>query len=267
MINLVGQVKLLNILNSYTLETLPKTLLFIGEQGCGKRTFATYLANRLKIQLVDISNKYSDEELAEYQACPINKLYLIDLRSFTQKDQNRFLKFIEEPSDFSHIILVSNSEFGILDTILSRCIKYHFSQYTYDEMKQVSEFLFPDFDEKAYTICKTPGQLIELDINSIKPLTDLCTKIITSKLNYGTLMSVFTKINCFENYDQFNFDMFFNMMSQLSFNIWKDKSLPQAFKIYTVTQRFLSNLQLAPKSSKVDFVTNYLSTIYLEVMC
>ena len=80
-------------------------------------------------------------------------------------------------------------------------------------------------------------------------------------------MSVFTKINCFENYDQFNFDMFFNMMSQLSFNIWKDKSLPQAFKIYTITQRFLSNLQLAPKSSKVDFLTNYLSTIYLEVMC
>ena len=39
----IGQTRLLNILNSYNVSTLPKTMLFIGDQGCGKKTFAKYL--------------------------------------------------------------------------------------------------------------------------------------------------------------------------------------------------------------------------------
>lgn len=266
MIKLIGQSKLLNILNLYTLDTLPKALLFIGDEGCGKRTFATYLANKLKLEIINITDKCSSENIIEYQECPIRKLYLIDLRNIPEKDQNKFLKFIEEPSDFCNIILVSNSEFGILDTILSRCVKLYFSQYTFNEMKEIASFLFPDFNEQYYNICKTPGKLIELDVNSIKPLTELCTNIIKHKLSYGDLMSVFTKINCYENYDQFSFDMFFNIMSQTAATIWKNESLEQALDIYMITQNYLSKLQLAPKSSKVDFLTGYLSTIYSEVM-
>ena len=85
MINLVGQKKLLNILNSYTLDTLPKTLLFIGEDGCGKRTFAIYLANQLKLELVNITDKCSDVDLIYYQEYPLNRLYLIDLRGISEK--------------------------------------------------------------------------------------------------------------------------------------------------------------------------------------
>ena len=36
--NFIGQRKLLEKLNKYTRETLPKTLLFLGDEGCGKHT-------------------------------------------------------------------------------------------------------------------------------------------------------------------------------------------------------------------------------------
>ena len=266
MINLVGQEKLLNILNSYTLDTLPKTLLLIGDEGCGKRTFATYLANRLKLELVNIPKTCSDTDIMEYQECPVRKIYLIDLRGVLEKEQNKFLKFIEEPSDFCNIILVANSEFGILDTVLSRSTKFHFAQYTFEQMKEAASFLFPNFDEADYAICKTPGKLIELDTDHVTKVTEICKKIVSKKLGYGELLSVFTLINCYENYDQFSFDMFFNTMSFIALDSYKKENNSQAFKIYMITQKFLSNLQLAPKSSKVDFVINYLATIYSEVM-
>lgn len=266
MINLVGQKKLLNILNSYTIDTLPKTLLFIGAEGCGKRTFATYLANQLELELVNITDKCSDTDLVYYQEYPLNRIYLIDLRGILEKEQNKFLKFIEEPSDFCNIILVANSEFGILDTILSRCVKFHFAQYTFEEMKEAASFLCPDFNELDYNICKTPGKLIELDTNSINEVSNVCKHIINDKISYGDLMSTFTKINCYENYDQFSFDMFFNLMAYTALNTWKESNSDRALSIYLITQRYLANLQLAPKSSKVDFVTNYLSTIYSEVI-
>ena len=43
----IGQARLVNIINNYTMSTLPKFLLFFGVMGCGKKTFAKYLADKL----------------------------------------------------------------------------------------------------------------------------------------------------------------------------------------------------------------------------
>ena len=94
----IGQEKLVKALEGYTLETAPKTILFLGQSGCGKSWIANAFAKQLDLEVVVVQPDSTAEKLIEYYQCPINKMYLIDLKDIVEKDQNKFLKFIEEPS-------------------------------------------------------------------------------------------------------------------------------------------------------------------------
>ena len=82
---MIGQEKLLSILDTYTLETLPKTLLFIGEEGSGRKTIITRLANRLCLPVVMVDDNIDFETILEYQRSVIKRMYCIDIDNFTEK--------------------------------------------------------------------------------------------------------------------------------------------------------------------------------------
>ena len=91
---MIGQEKILNKLKSYTINTLPKNLLFFGPYGSGKHTIAREVARYYGIDVIELSTaNFEDEKLAEYQQDPLDKLYVIDLDTFLLPQQNKFLKF------------------------------------------------------------------------------------------------------------------------------------------------------------------------------
>ena len=53
----IGQAKLRATLEAYTINTLPQTLLFLGEEGCGKKSLIKELANRLGLSLIKLTEK------------------------------------------------------------------------------------------------------------------------------------------------------------------------------------------------------------------
>ena len=51
--NIIGQNKLLSKIDTYyTMNSLPKTLMFIGPSGCGKHLAAKYVAETFKLDYV-----------------------------------------------------------------------------------------------------------------------------------------------------------------------------------------------------------------------
>ena len=267
MAELVGQQKLKDTLSSYNINTVPRTLMLLGDEGCGKRSFATFLANHLGLMIINVGPDVSDTDIIEYQLSPINRLYVIDLRLFTDKQQNKLLKFIEEPTETCFIVLLANSEFGVLDTILNRCIRLHFAQYTFAEMKQIAVF-HSNYNEQTYAVCNTPGQLAELDDTTIANTQKLCRSLIASLTDqhYGRTLSVYTKINYAEEYDLINFNVFFNMMISEALELYKTSNSERYLKVYSLTQSYLRNLNLAPKANKSDFMISYLSEFFKEVI-
>lgn len=156
----IGQKVLMSKLDKYTLQNFPKTVLFIGESGCGKSFIANKMAARLNLPVVKLEDKesISEDKLFDYLYNPIKTMYLIDINSGDEKQQNKLLKFIEEPSDNVFIILMAESDTGILNTILNRCTKFYFEPYTKDELKKF-EFMTGKQEDIVYDFCKTPGQL------------------------------------------------------------------------------------------------------------
>ena len=258
----IGQEKLVKALEGYTLETAPKTILFLGQSGCGKSWIANALAKQLDLEVVVVQPDSTAEKLIEYYQCPINKMYLIDLKDIVEKDQNKFLKFIEEPSKTMNIILMAESTVGILPTILNRCVKYVFEPYTPEQLKQF-DWAVNCSEEIAYEICKTPGQLLELSADNLDQALGLCTAIVSSvdKANHANTLSIVTKINLKDDAKKIDFKLFFDLMTYAAFDDYKKNNNELSFKIYLYTIRQQAKA-LNINVAKEAFLLNYLDNIW-----
>jgi len=127
---------------SVELGKLPHALLFYGQQGLGKKAlaieFAKFLIGKIspadfiliepedkEIQIAQIRNLiqklYFKPYLADFKVAVINKAHLM-----TQESQNCFLKFLEEPTDKTYLILITEYPAMLVPTILSRVQKIRF---------------------------------------------------------------------------------------------------------------------------------------------
>jgi len=256
--NIIGQTKLLSKINA--LEYLPKTLMFLGPAGCGKHTITKYTAEKFRLDFVEIEESVSAQDLEDYTHKTIDTLYLINLNKFTEKQQNQFLKFIEEPSKSVYIILIANSEAGVLNTILNRCIKHYFESYTKEQINQITNSVVNDL---AFKIFKTPGKLLNITDSSLQSLLDLAGKVVhnLNKASYANALVVSTKINYKDLYNKLDFDLFLDTVEYLALEDYKNTGAAQSFTVFKITNQFK---QYATQQNliKETLMLNYLTTLW-----
>ena len=258
----IGQEKLVKILDGYTLQTVPRTILFLGPDGCGKGWISARFAEQLGLDRVNIDSSITSEKLVEYYQCPIPKMYMINLKDFDEKQQNKILKFIEEPSSNMYVILRAESEIGILPTILNRCVKYTFEDYTPEQLKEFA-WAIKCNDERIYQICKTPGQLDNLPEDNLNQVFNICTAIVTMlpAASYANTLSLVTKVDFKGNTNKIDFDLFFEVLTYVAFENYKQKKDDLSFEIYhyTTQQKAKAYNKTIAKES---FMLNYLDNLW-----
>jgi Holliday junction resolvasome RuvABC ATP-dependent DNA helicase subunit len=259
--NIIGQTKLLSKINA--MEYLPKTLMLLGPTGCGKHTIARYVAEEFKLDFVEIEESVSAQDLEDYTHKTIDTLYLINLNKFTEKQQNQFLKFIEEPSKSVYVILIANSEAGILNTILNRSIKHHLEPYTKEEIEQITNTKVNDL---AFKIFQTPGKLLNLTEQSFNDVMGLANTIVHSidKASYPNALVVSTKINYKDLYSKIDFDLFFDAVEYLALEDYKNNKTVQSLTVFKTTNQFK---QYATQQNLIKeiLMINYLTTLWEAV--
>jgi len=260
---MIGQEKLLNIISKYTIATMPKTLLFIGEAGCGKHTIAKLLATQLNMPLEEVTTETTQNDLINFQLRTIPYLYLIDLSKITEKQQNQFLKFIEEPSSTVYIILIAETEFSILPTILSRCIKFKFEEYTTEQLKQLNINVGENSD-LVFELCRTPGQLLNSDFTKISSMQKLCNSIFDNILRapYPNIISISTKFNYAEDYNKFDPLLFIKLFTIMAYNKYmEDPSQEKYLAIGNYGTDTVKNLKTISASFTENIMIEFLSNL------
>ena len=259
--NIIGQTKLLSKINA--MEYLPKTLMFLGPAGCGKHTIAKYVAEEFKLDFVEIEESVSAQDLEDYTHKTIDTLYLINLNKFTEKQQNQFLKFIEEPSKSVYVVLIANSEAGILNTILNRSIKYHLEPYTKEQIEQITNTTVNDL---AFKIFQTPGKLLNLTEQSFNDVMGLANTVVHSinRATYPNALVVSTKINYKDLYNKIDFDLFFDAVEYLALEDYINNKTEQSLTVFKTTNQFK---QYATQQNLIKeiLMINYLTTLWEAV--
>ena len=263
MTQIIGQARLVSIIDSHTIQTLPKTLMFIGPNGCGKHTLAKYIADRLVLNFVEIGETADTDELEDFIHSTINTLYLIDLTKFSKKQQNQFLKFIEEPSKPAYVVLIANSEAGVLNTILNRCTKYHLEPYTKEQIEQITN---TSINELAYNIFQTPGKLLNLTEDSFKDILELAEKVVhkIDSASYANALVIGTKINYKDLYNKIDFNLFFDVVEYLALDDFKLNNTKQSLTVFKITNSFKQYIS-RQNLIKETLMLNYLTTLWEAV--
>lgn len=256
--NIIGQTKIISMIDK--LEQAPKTVLLLGPKGCGKHLLVNYLAEKYNLASIELTSSVSAEELEDYSHSTIDTLYLIDLGSFTEKQQNVLLKFIEEPTKSVYIALIANSEAGILPTILNRCMKLKFEPYS---KRDVELILNRPVNDLAFQIFQTPGKLLNLTDTALADLIRVGTEVVSqiSSKSYGQALSISTKINYKDLYSKLDFILFFDTVAYLALEDYKNTGNKKSFDIFIITNKFK---QYTNHSGliKEALMLNYLTTLW-----
>ena len=256
--NIVGQKNLIAKLKSYSINTLPQSILLIGEKGSGKTTIANYIAKEFNLDVSDLTEDIDLRSNTYISAIPY--LYLIDLNNINEKNQNKLLKLVEEPSPNSYLVLMSNNENNVLETIRNRCSIFYLDEYTTEELSS-----FTTNDKLDLSIFRTPGQLLSFNYNILNNLLDLAEKLIfkIEVSSFPNTLTISDKFNYSDEYDKLDLDVFLNRVMNRLKEIYIDNTDVRYYNYYMLTVE-LKNKLTDSRFNKKHLVENYLTKLWKE---
>lgn len=255
---MVGQIKLLERLNSLNIDSFPQSLILIGPEGCGKHTFSNEIATHLGLDLIDITDNLNKEYIDElYLKCEPH-IYLIDGSKITIKEQNIILKFLEEPLKNSFLIILTLEDRFLLDTVLNRCEKWRFSSYSEEEL---SKFGPINNVVETTSLFNTPGRRKLLNSINIEGYYNLITKIL-EKINVASLpntLSIGDKIAFKGEKDKLNLNIFKICLLEKSLEYIKYNKIP--FNMFDVIRNYICS-SYTPRISQRMLFDNFLISLW-----
>lgn len=221
----------IQLVNSW--ESIPHSILIIGEVGSGKHDLVEYISNRYNMKLITFDKPLTREQIVEFRQILTPEIIEIDIDQQPIKIQNDLLKLFEEPNEFVYIILKTTDKHLVLNTLKTRAYCLTMPKKSIQELEP---FIIND-KELTLALCTTPGQVDIANKTNLTALYGLCTAIIS---NIGTsnaydTMSISHKINFSDEYDKYDLDLFCKMLA------------------YVITQNCQSDLNLKLYSVLVEF--------------
>jgi len=215
---MIGQDRLLKELKSFDLYSLPHSMMFIGEDGCGKHVLANEISSYYGLSLYDISENIDFETISGIYEKTLEGIYLIDLSNATEREQNVILKFLEEPLDNSYIIILCESKNSVLETIVNRCVSFTFDVYADDEL--LSFCKNKDNADRLIKYCRTPGKLLKINEKTIDDTIALSESIMSNigKARFPNALTIVNKINYKDEYDKISYDLFLDVLLRMSYD-------------------------------------------------
>lgn len=259
---MVGQETLLAQINSFDIKSFPRTSILIGDYGCGKHTLMNYISDRLHLETVDITDKLSNEYLEELMVRPVQSLYYIETSKISIQNQNVILKFIEEPTENIWVMLLCDDKSKLLDTVKNRCVSFEFRPYPRELLKL---FCTEEVNEDLlFKVCTTPGQVKSIMTTDLDSLYSLCDKISTkiNKAPYYNVLSIVDKINLSDEYDKYDFIIFFKMLSFVSYDNYVKSNNNFSYSVYNIVREYATKIERDNRLNKQSLLESMLSKLW-----
>ena len=231
------QYKIYNRIDNLTIDTLPRTLLLLGEFGCGKHTIVEHIGNTFNLEIEDISDILTIETIDNISMRVEPKIYLIDNSKLTIRNENVILKFLEEPLKNAFIILIAESKYSIIPTVWNRCQVWEFEGYSKEYLETFIDENNKDKDI-ILRVANTPGKVKLYQTYPVSDMMALADKIFKnmSNANFANALTLSRFIAFKNEKDKYDFKLFLDVLLEASIQCCRDKMV-KCFEAYKLTSK------------------------------
>lgn len=247
----IGQEKICNRIASLTIDDFPRSLMLVGPQGAGKHLLCREIAERFSLPQMDITNELTLENIEEMYNRVEPYLYIIRVNEISVKEENTILKFLEEPLKNAFIVLIAETDNGILQTILNRCQIWYLQPYK----KEFLASFVTDPNSLVLMIADTPGQVQLLSSINLTEALALADKIIT-KIHMASVSNTLTlvsKVGFKEEPSKINIKLFVKIVLHRFREFIKNTNDAKLVTGYYLTNELSKNLGVKNLDQKLLF--------------
>lgn len=256
--NIIGQDKLINKINSTNIDDWPSSTILLGDVGCGKHTVLNYITNRYNLKQIELTKNLNQESIeAAYQRVE-PCLYYFDAKLLSEKQQNMLLKFIEEPLSGSFIVILCDNRSRLLPTVLNRCQVLEFEAYNTETL---SKFIDADYPHSDYVLelSTTPGQVKLFQSSNANAMKELADKMFDkmSTASFSNTLSISSKIAFKGEKDKFDAQLFIKVLNNSLLRKIQISDNPLYYEMFNIVQ------ELVYKSKLINVDMRYLFDSFL----
>ena len=236
------QKRLYDRVDSLTVDSFPRTLMLLGEFGCGKHTLVKYVGNKFGVDIEDISDNLTLELIDNISTRVVPKIYVINSSNLTVKNENVILKFLEEPLKNSFIVILTERKESVIQTVLNRCQIWEFESYPTEYLESLLNTTDSQNKRLLLEVANTPGKV---EVYRDHPLTDmvkLAHKIFHQirSANFANVLTI-SRFVAFKNEkDKYDFNLFLDIL----LTVCRDACYncdPLCYDMYELTRVLNSN--------------------------
>lgn len=136
---MVGQVRILNYIDSLNTKNIPSFLILLGGKGSGRTMLAKHFANSIDATFTTCGIKVDEIRSIIDTAYKTREkvVYCIqDADTMRNEAKNAMLKITEEPPKNAYFVMTVENDSTLLDTIKSRAMVLSLDPYTKKELEQ-----------------------------------------------------------------------------------------------------------------------------------
>ena len=243
---IIGQEKLCWLVDS-------RSLMLVGLKGAGKHLVCDYIANHLHLPMSDITDTLDLETLDTIYQKVEPSIYTIRINEISVQKENLILKFLEEPLKNTYIILIAETEIGVLQTVLNRCQIWHLQHYS----KEVLQTFITNGNERVLEVGQTPGQVKALCEQPFDEMVAYADKIIAhiGGAAIHNTMKLSSQMAHKDEKDKYNLHIFVDILLNRFSHRWKTShdGTDKIVQAYLLTSELKRNLSIKSIDTKAVF--------------
>lgn len=259
---IVGQSKLLEMINKTQLDAWPSTSVLYGDLGSGKHLLLKYISEKFGLQILNLTGILTQETIEEIYQKPEPVIYYLESDKLTIKQQNMILKLIEEPLKGSFIVILCDNKSKLIDTVWNRCQVFTFESYSKEDLLK---FVDDKVVNKDYilSVASTPGQVQMLQSYDIESMIDLADKMFDkmSTASFSNTLSIEDKIGFKEEKDKVDIRVFIKVLVNRITTKIKSSDTDMYYKMFNLVNELSYKSKLANVDLKYLF-DSFLSKLW-----